>query len=287
MSDTSSSDPFNSSGSSSSGIGSGALSFAGPAVGALGLGALLAQGPGSLPVQYQQLENNVPGMEQEATSLETQGGTLTGQGTQALQMAQNGQLTPEQQAQLSLYQTGLTNQSRQQFAAMGRNPDQDTAFINQTANIDTQVNAMAQQQIQSTIQLGLGELSSGSSLIGQGLGFENAANQALIAAGQAQIQLDTSYSTNLTSAFSAIGTLFGAATKVATVSDIRMKKDIGVIGQLFDGTPVYRFQYIDAPGWQIGVMAQDIEKFAPEAVIDIGGIKHVDIEKATERALRA
>jgi hypothetical protein len=36
---------------------------------------------------------------------------------------------------------------------------------------------------------------------------------------------------------------------------------------------------------QIGVMAQDIEKFAPGAVGECLGYKTVDYEKATERAL--
>ena len=204
------------SGGSGNGLSLGSIGSVGAlGVGALGFGALLAQGPGSLPSQYGQLEAQVPGMQQEASSLEAQGSGLVGQGQQALAMGQAGQLTPEQQAQLKVYSGGLENQARQQFASMGRNPDQDTAFLSQQGNIDTQVNAMAQQQIQSTIQLGLGEISGGSSLIGQGLGFENAANSALIAAGEAQIKLDQSYSSNLTSAFSSIGSLFGAAAKAA------------------------------------------------------------------------
>lgn len=252
------------------------------AAGIGGLGYLLSQGPGNLPEQYQQLEGNVPGLESEATTLEGQGSALVNQGTQALGMAQAGQLTPEQQAQLKVYSSGLTNTARQTYANMGRNPDQDTSFIQTQGNIDTQVNAMAQQQIQSTIQLGLGEISGGNSLTSTGLGFENAANQALIAAGEAQVKLDTSYSSNLMAAFSAIGSVFSAATKL---SDLRMKRSVSQIGSLFDGTPVYRFKYVGGSDWEIGVMAQDIETFAPDAVHDIGGVKFVDIEKATERAL--
>lgn len=264
--------------------GAGAGSLAAGAVGAGALGYLISQGPGSLPPQYQQLEGNVPGMEAEASALEGQGGALVGQGTQALGMAQRGELTPEQQAQLKIYSSGLTNTARQTYANMGRNPDQDTSFIQTQGNIDTQVNAMAQQQIQSTIQLGLGEVSGGNSLISSGLGFENAANQALIAAGQAQIQLDQQYSANLTAAFSAIGNIAGAVMKV---SDLNAKRNVTQIGTLFDGTPVYRYQYVGGTDWDIGVMAQDVEKFAPDAVHEIGGIKHVDVVKATDRAVRA
>jgi hypothetical protein len=180
-------------------------------VGALGFGAMLGQGPGQLPQQFGDLTGAVPGMRAQAGQLEGQGHTLVNHGTEALRRAQHGELTPEQQAQLKVYSGGLTNQARQQYANMGRNPDQDTSFLSTTANIDERVNAMAQQQIQTTIQLGLGEISGGSSLIGQGLSFESAANTALIAAGEAQIKLDQSYSSSLTSAFSAIGKMFGAA----------------------------------------------------------------------------
>jgi hypothetical protein len=143
--------------------------------------------------------------------LEAQGSGLVGQGQEALAMGQRGELTAPQQAQLKQFSSGLTNQARQQYMNMGRNPDQDTSFLSASADIDSKVNAMAQQQIQTTIQIGLGEISSGSSLTGQGLGFENAANQALLAAGQAQMQADKSYSDSLTSAFSSIAGMFAKA----------------------------------------------------------------------------
>jgi hypothetical protein len=178
---------------------------------ASGLGSILGISEAPLPQQFQQLEAQVPALNTEATSLENQGSTLTNQGTQALSMAQNGQLTQPQQAQLTQYQQGLNNTAAQTFASMGRNINQDTSGISTQANIDSQVNAMAQQDIQSTIALGLGETSAGQSYDSAGLGFQNAADQALIAAGQAQVNQDTAYSTALTGAFTAIGNLFGGA----------------------------------------------------------------------------
>jgi hypothetical protein len=50
---------------------------------------------------------------------------------------------------------------------------------------------------------------------------------------------------------------------------------------LFDGTPVYAFRYNGHPAMQIGLMAQDIEKSRPHAVIEIEGVKHVDYDLAT------
>jgi Chaperone of endosialidase len=69
-------------------------------------------------------------------------------------------------------------------------------------------------------------------------------------------------------------------------SDRRIKKHIQQVGTLFDGTPVYRFQYIDGPPvWQIGLMAQDVEQFEPGAVQEINGVKHVNYHAATQRAV--
>lgn len=186
-------------------------------VGALGFGSILAKGESPLPAQFQAMEGNVPFLQNTGQGLVGQGQGLVSQGQSALAMAQRGELTPEQQAQLNVYGTGLNNQTRQQFYNMGQNPDQSTAFISQTADNDAKVNAMAQQQIQTTIQLGLGQISSGNSLIGQGFGFENAANQVLLEAGKAQLQQDKDYSSSLTSAFSSIAQLFGAGLKLAAL----------------------------------------------------------------------
>lgn len=69
-------------------------------------------------------------------------------------------------------------------------------------------------------------------------------------------------------------------------SDIRLKHDIAKVGELFDGTPVYRFRYNNGDQhMQIGLMAQDVEKYAPDAVAEIDGFKHVDYVAATNRAL--
>jgi hypothetical protein len=71
------------------------------------------------------------------------------------------------------------------------------------------------------------------------------------------------------------------------ISDRRAKEDIAQVGVLFDGTPVYRFRYIGQPAFQIGLMAQDVEKVTPEAVGQIGQYKAVDYKLATDKALEA
>lgn len=92
-----------------------------------------------------------------------------------------------------------------------------------------------------------------------------------------------------------LGGMFGGANPAAgnmmqmggalfTGSDRRMKDDITQIGELYDGTPVYRFRYKGDPRVSVGLMADDVEKFAPEAVAEFGGLKMVDYGAATERA---
>lgn len=184
-------------------------------VGAAGLGLLLGEGESPLPSEFSELTATVPTLESQGSTAFSEGQQFTTQGQKALQMAQNGQLTPQQQAQLQVYQGGLQNTAAQEYATMGRNSNQDTSFVSTQANIDTQVNAMAQNEIQSTIALGLGETSAGSSFTGQALGFENAANSALIAAGNAQLQQDKDYSSSLTNAFTAVASIAGKAALAA------------------------------------------------------------------------
>lgn len=79
-----------------------------------------------------------------------------------------------------------------------------------------------------------------------------------------------------------LGGLLGLGSSAIMASDRRAKKDIKKRGRI-DGTNIYEFRYRgedgDAPK-HIGVMAQEVEKTRPEAVTEIGGVKHVDYGKA-------
>lgn len=68
------------------------------------------------------------------------------------------------------------------------------------------------------------------------------------------------------------GTSLGVA---ALLSDKRMKKDIERIGE-YKSFPLYKFSYIWEDKEQIGLMAQDVEKTRPDAVIEKDGIKYID-----------
>ena len=185
-------------------------------LGALGIGAglMLGKGETPLPPEFAQMGQMVPGLQSQAGTAFGQGQQLYGQGAQALQMAQAGQLTQPQQAALNQYKTGLTNQANQMYAAMGRSPTQDTSYIGTTADIDAKVNAMAQQEIQSTIQLGFSELQGASSFENTSLGFSNAAAKILQAEGDAQLKQDENYSNSLTNLFGSIAKIAGGFLKL-------------------------------------------------------------------------
>lgn len=82
--------------------------------------------------------------------------------------------------------------------------------------------------------------------------------------------------------FSKIAGGIGNLVSVFKPSDMRLKEDIAQVGTLFDGTAVYGYRYRGAPAYHIGLMAQDVEKTTPHAVIEINGYKTVDYRAATE-----
>ena len=62
------------------------------------------------------------------------------------------------------------------------------------------------------------------------------------------------------------------------LSDIRAKTDIEPFGKTLEGINIYKYRYRGTPDLQVGVMAQEVENVKPEAVVTIGGVKHVDYE---------
>jgi len=74
--------------------------------------------------------------------------------------------------------------------------------------------------------------------------------------------------------------LGGAVTLAGMASDERVKEDIEEIGTSHDGQPIYKFRYVGDPRSQIGLMAQDVEQSHPEAVTELGGVKHVNYDRA-------
>ncbi|MEP9387988.1 tail fiber domain-containing protein [Mesorhizobium sp. KR9-304] len=58
----------------------------------------------------------------------------------------------------------------------------------------------------------------------------------------------------------------GGFSGEATISDIRLKTDIEMVGVAANGLPLYNFKYLWSDAVYQGVMAQDVLKVFPEAV---------------------
>lgn len=50
-------------------------------------------------------------------------------------------------------------------------------------------------------------------------------------------------------------------------SDIRLKRDIAQVGRLPNGLGLYRYRYLWSDETYVGVMAQEVEAIAPDAVV--------------------
>ena len=82
----------------------------------------------------------------------------------------------------------------------------------------------------------------------------------------------------LSSAFGPAITAFASNPAAFGFSDERLKEDIEKIAEADEGYGIYKYRFKGDSDMKIGVIAQELEKFKPEAVFDAGGIKMVDFE---------
>jgi hypothetical protein len=174
-----------------------------------------------------------------------------------------------------LQQQKLANQGAGIGAASAAN-DAANAGANATLQAEAQRRGIPVQQLGLLAQIGIPIAGLG----GQSTGQSNTTNQM---SGAQQFGAIAG----------GLGSLFGGGggstvgNMFKMISDRRAKEDIAQVGTLFDGTPVYRYRYIGQPAFQIGLMAQDVEKTTPEAVGQIGQYKAVDYKLATDKAVEA
>jgi len=79
-----------------------------------------------------------------------------------------------------------------------------------------------------------------------------------------------------------LGSLASGIAALIALSDRRAKENIKRIGWSDHNLPIYQFRYKGDPSdsIHIGFIAQDVEKRHPDAVHEIGGLKHIDLSKA-------
>jgi len=88
--------------------------------------------------------------------------------------------------------------------------------------------------------------------------------------------------------FGGLGKFMGAGGFAALFSDERLKENIKKVGEANDGQNIYAYNYKDDPMKRttLGLMAQEVEKVRPEAVVKdlFSGFKMVNYAKAMEAA---
>lgn len=138
----------------------------------------------------------------------------------------------------------------------------------------------------------------GAANLGYGQQYQNLAqllqpSVALAGLGSNSTGTGTSTQTSTPSMMSGIGSLLGAGgtalqmapSVMALFSDRRLKEDAEPVGKLNDGQTVWKYRYKGGQAEHLGLMADEVRKVRPEAVIrHPSGFDMVDYRAATRRA---
>lgn len=205
----------------------------------------------------------------------------------ATDLASSRILPQQQQAQEAL-RTQLVNSGLRPGTAaydreMTRNGQSNADQLNQLALTSR---SQAFGEALQTRSQPINELSaflSGSQVSAPNSGF-SATPQASVGGVDYAGLVNSNYQTQAASKNAMLGGLFGLAGAGATAaikySDARVKTDIHRVGTLDNGLPVYSYSYEWGGPPEIGLLAQDVEKFRPDAVHEVGGIKAVNYLRA-------
>lgn len=122
---------------------------------------------------------------------------------------------------------------------------------------------------------GIGQTAT-QSLAQNGQNYGNAAGELYTGMGNSIVAANQAKQANRGSMFN---TLIGGGLQAASLfSDERLKTNIVPVG-IENGHNVYQFEYKGLPDKFIGVMAQDVLKTNPDAVIENGGFYAVNYDK--------
>lgn len=177
-------------------------------------------------------------------------------GTEAYKQQMDSLGQTKNDAYNQLYLTGRS-QALQEAYAERNQPLQEINSLMSGAQV-------ASPQFQSTPQASVGGVDY--------IGASNANYKAQLDASQAKMG----------GLFGLLGTGLTAGIKY---SDRRLKSEIKRVGTLDNGLPVYAYKLNGSNVTEIGLMADEVEKMAPEAVFEQpNGLKMVDYRIATEAA---
>lgn len=165
----------------------------------------------------------------------------------------------------NITQRGNVNAQNQNLANMGLNAASGQADLSNTqATRDVGTITGTAQDVGSL------RLQSGAAQAGAILGKFAARDQGNQRASQGALQ----GLTTVTNGFGA-----GGGGGMMSLCDMRTKEDIVRIGTLDNGLPVYIFTYKGDDQIHMNVMAQDVEKVNPNAIIEHNGLKYVNMEQ--------
>ena len=211
--------------------------------------------------QLAQFENAAQG---QAFSQADTEGTFTNQSL-AQQLAQA-------QAGFNAQNTARSQSMQEQFAARNQPINEVTALMSGSQVAMPQFGQTPQSQIPTTDVAGITN--------------QNFQDQQAVYQSQNQ-----NYQTLM-------GGILGLGAGALKASDRDVKDNIDRIGTVFAASsksgeneklPIYQYSYKDDPASirHIGPMAQDVEKVTPEAVTEIGGVKHIRPDRVMGSILRA
>lgn len=187
---------------------------------------------------------------------------------QALQGSQFG-LNQQQQGFAQQQAANQSNFSQQLQGAQFQNQmrqNQIAEAMQQRGFSLNEINAlMSGQQVGMPTFQGYNQAAQG-----QGVDYSGAANSQFSAGMQKQ-QMANDATASL---MSGIGGM--ASTAAMFMSDRRVKKDIRRIGKHARGFGVYRYRYVGESGERIGVIAQEVKRYAPELVASVSGVLRVN-----------
>lgn len=188
----------------------------------------------------------------------TQGINANQAGMSNAALAGNFANNAQQQAYGQAYQNaGLYNSAQGQAYSQGQQ--------NAALNNSTQAQALQQAAYLKTLPLNeLNALRSGTQI--QNPTFSTAPSAT---AGQANVEGDVYNSAQMQNNASNnfLNGLFGLGSAAIFASDRRLKRDIKRIGETRSGLPLYEYRYLWSDRIRVGVIAQDLLKLKPEAVV--------------------
>ena len=193
------------------------------------------------------------------------------QGSEAYRNAQDDFSRAKNDARLSAVISGGQEQSRQ-FGL-------ESAARNQGIS---ELQALRAQPVNELAALLQGAPALGSPQFAGAAQYNVGAGDVLGANALSQSAQQNAYNQRVASqnaAFGGLAGLGGALGSAAILSDRRLKHDIRRVGVTDGGVPIYTFRYNGSLAVHMGVMADEVERFDPSAVIEIGGFKHVDYAK--------